>query len=65
MIRATCSATTAEELLRRRLARDEGRNPPQGGLLVGELAQMVLGLLRGREIAQRAADQDRLGLDLA
>ena len=45
--------------------RDEGRNAPQGGLLIGELAQMALGLFRRRDIAQRSADQDRLSLDLA
>src|SRR5204863_110973 len=54
-----------EELLRRRLVRDEGRNATQGGLLIGELAQMALGLFRRRDIAQRSADQDRLSLDLA
>ena len=54
-----------EELLRRRLVRDEGRNAPQGGLLIGELAQMALGLFRRRDIAQRSADQERLRLDLA
>ena len=56
---------SGKELLRRRLARYEGRNPPQGGLLLGELAQMALGPFRDREIAQRTADQDRLSLDLA
>lgn len=54
-----------EELLRRRLARDEGRDSAKGGLLVGELAQVVLGLLRRGDVAQRSADQGRLGLDLA
>jgi hypothetical protein len=38
---------------------------PQGGLLLGEFAQTALGLFRRRDVAQRAADQNRLGLDLA
>ena len=55
----------SNEVVGRRLAGDEGCDLSQGGLLLGEFTQTILGLFRHRDVAQRAADEDRLGLDLA
>jgi hypothetical protein len=54
-----------ENLGRRRLLSNERRYPPKGGVLISQLAEIVFGALRLRQVTQCSTDEQGLAFDAA